>query len=142
MADDPRIKRILKRYPKGDKFADVFMDVTNLGVAELLQVCRCEEASCLDTPKELDEQALSLLASKMGIEFDPGQFDYYLHSYVRSEFFAAYYKDPCVTSKPPPEFGPPPKIPVPKGMSWVSVRPKDGQEHYEAYAVDEPKNEV
>ena len=46
-----------------------------------------------------------------------------------------------VTSKPPPEFGPPPKIPLPEGMRWVSVRPKDGLEHYEAYEADEAKNE-
>ena len=141
MLDDPRIKRILKRYPKGDRFSDVFMDVTSLGVGELLQVCRCEEARCLDAPKELDEEALSRLASRMGIEFDRGQFDYYLHSYVRSEFFPTYYEDPSVTSKPPPEFGPPPKIPLPEGMRWVSVRPKDGREHYEAYQIDEAENE-
>jgi hypothetical protein len=142
MLDDPRIKRILKRYPKSDKFSDVFMDVTSLGVAELLQVCRCGEARCLDAPKELDDQALSYLARLMSIEFDRGQFDYFLHSYVRSEFFPSYYDDPSVTSKPPPEFGPPPKIPLPKGMHWVSVRPKDGQEHYEAYEIDESKAEV
>ena len=142
IADDLRIKRILKRYPKGDKFSDVFMDVTNLGVAELLRVCRCDEARCLDVPKELDEPALSRLATMMGFEFDPGQFDYYLHSYVRSEFFPAYYEDPSVVSKPPPEFGPPAKIALPQSMRWVSVRPKDGQEHYEAYEIDQPKNEV
>jgi hypothetical protein len=142
MLDDPHIIRILKRYPKGDKFSDVFMDVTSLGVVELLQVSRCDEAHCLDVPKELDDQALSRVASKMGIEFDPGEFDYFLHSYVRLEYFPAYYEDPSVTSKPPPEFGAPPKIPLPKGMRWVSVRPKDGQEHYEAHEINEPNNKV
>jgi len=141
MLDDPRIKRILKRYPKGDKFSDVFMDVTSLGVVELMQACRCSEVSSLDAPRELDDQALAHLASRMGVEFDCGQFDYFLHSYVRAEFFPSYYKDPSVTSKPAPEDGPPPKIPLAKGMRWVSVRPKDGQEHYEAYEIDDSKNE-
>ena len=142
MLDDPRIKRILKRYPKSDKFSDVFMDVTSLGVIELMQACCCSEVSSLDAPKELDDQGLAHLASRMGIEFDRSQFDYFLHSYVRSEFFPSYYEDPSVTSKPAPEFGPPPKIPVPEGMRWVSVRPKDGKEHYEAYEIDESKNDV
>jgi hypothetical protein len=142
MLDDPRIKRILKRYPKGDKFSDVFMDVTSLGDAELLQACRCNDPCDLDTPKELDDLALSHLSRRMGIEFDRGRFDYFMHSYVRSEFFPSYYEDASVTSKPPPEFGPPPKIPLPSGMRWVSVRPKDGQEHYEAYEIDESKTQV
>jgi hypothetical protein len=142
MLDDPRIKRILKRYPKGDKFSDVFLDVTSLGDAELLQACRCDDSGRLDGPKELDDQALLHLSRRIGIEFDRGQFDYFLHSYVRSEFFPSYYEDPSVTSKPPPEFGPPPKIPLPNGMRWVSVPPKDGKENYEAYEIDEPKSQV
>ena len=142
MLDDPRIKRVLKRYQKDEKFSDSSMDVTSIGVAELLQACRCTEASSLDAPKELDDQALACLARRMGIEFDRSQFDYFLHSYVRAEFCPAYYDDPLVTSKPAPESGPPSKIPIPKGMRWVSVRPKDGREDYEAYEIDEPKHEV
>ena len=115
------------------------MDVTSLGVDELLQACHCAEVSSLDAPMELDDQALAHLARRMGIDFDRSQFDYFLHSYVRAEFCPAYYNDPLVTSKPAPENGPPQKIPLPKGMHWVSVRPKDGQEHYEAHEIDEPK---
>jgi hypothetical protein len=142
MPDDLRVKRVLKRYPKEDKFSDASLDLTGLGAAELLQACRCLELTSLDAPKALDDEALAYLARRMGIEFDSSQFDHFLHSYVRAEFFPSYYEDPSVTSKPPPESGPPPKIPLPKGMRWVSVRPKDGQEHYEAYEIDDSKNEV
>ena len=137
MLDDPRIKRVLKRYQKGGTLSDGIMDVTSLGVAELLQACRLPEVRSLDAPKELDDQALACLARRMGIEFDRSQFDYFLHSYVREEFCPSYYEDTSVTSKPAPESGPPSKIPIPKGMRWVSVRPKDGREDYEAYGIDE-----
>jgi hypothetical protein len=94
MPDDSRIKRILKRYQKNGTFSDGIMDVTSLGVDELLQACRCAEVSSLDAPKELDDQALAHLARRMGIEFDRSQFDYFLHSYVRAEFCPADYNDP------------------------------------------------
>jgi len=141
MPDDPRIKRVLKRYQKNGKFSDASIDVTSLGVTKLLEACRGSNASFLDAPRELDDAALAWLAARLGIEFDRGQFDYYLHSYVRAEFLLSYYEDPSVTAKPPPESGPPTKIPLPKGMRWVSVRPKGGQENYEAYEIDESKNE-
>jgi hypothetical protein len=137
MLDDPRIKRVLKRYKKDGKLSDSIMDVTSLGVAELLLACRCAEARSLDAPRELDDHALAYLARRMGLEFDRSQFDFFLHSYVRAEFCPAYYDDASVTSKPAPESGPPSKIPIPKGMRWVSVRPKDGREDYEAYGIDE-----
>ena len=118
------------------------MDVTSLGVAELLLACRRGEAKSLDAPIELDDQALAYFARRLGIEFDRSQFDYFLHSYVRAEFSSSYYEDPSVTLKPPPESGPPPKIPLPKGMRWISVRPKDGKEQYEAHEIKESKSEA
>ena len=78
----------------------------------------------------------------MGTEFDRNEFDYFLHSYVRSECVPDFFADPLVTSKPAPEDGPPAKIPLAKGMRWCSVRPKDGKEQYEAYEFDESNNQV
>ena len=139
MLDDSRIKRVLKRYPKSDQFSDASMDVSAYGDAALLEACRCHHIDDLTAPRELDDYALAHFAQRMGIEFDISQFDYFIHSYVRSEFFETYYDAPTVTSKPAPEGGPPTKIPLAKGMRWCSVRPKDGKEHYEAYEFDETK---
>src|SRR5713101_473413 len=100
MPDDPRIKRVLKRYRKDDNFWDASIDVTGLGVDELLRACGAGEVRFLDVPRELDDKALAYLSSRMEIEFDRDQFDYFLHSYVRTEFCPAYYDDPSAVSKP------------------------------------------
>ena len=83
MHDDPHIKRVLKRYRKEEKLSDASMDVTALGLAELLRACGSDDADYLTAPKELGDFAVAHLARVMGIEFDRGQFDYFLHSYVR-----------------------------------------------------------
>jgi len=140
MLDDPRIKRVLKRYRKDDELSDGSMDVTSLGVAELLKACRHDEVRSLNSPIELDEQARAYLARRMGIEFDVGQFDYFLHAYVRTE--SVLHDDPTCLSYPAPESGPPAKIPLAEGKRWVSVRPKDGQEHYVAYEIGETKGDA
>ena len=62
MPDDPHIKRVLKRYRKGEQFSDASMELTNLGVDELLRACRRAEASALSVPKELDQFAMVLTA--------------------------------------------------------------------------------
>jgi len=110
MLDDPRIKRVLKRYPKDDQFSDASIDVSSYGDLALLEACRREHVS---GPIELDDHALAHFGQRMGIEFDRSQFDYFLHSYVRSEFFETYYDDPTLTSFPMCEDGPPEKIPRP-----------------------------
>jgi hypothetical protein len=141
MPDDPRIKRVLKRYRKGEQFPDASVELTNLGVDELLQACRCDEANSLNLPKELDDYAIVYLSRRMGIEFDSACFDFYLHSYVRSEFVSTYFADPSITSRPAPEDGPPPGVPLPEGMRWFAVRPKDGKEHYEAFEIKDSEGE-
>src|ERR1700704_111436 len=103
MQDDPRIKRVLKRYRKDEKFSDASMDVSALGVAELLRACRSQDVNYLTAPKELDECAVAHLSQVMGLEFDRDQFDYFLHSYVRSECKSDFFADQSVTSKPAPE---------------------------------------
>ena len=135
MSNDPRIKRVLKRYRKGDQFVDASVDVSDFEISGLLQACRCQDETALTLPKELDDESLALFAQYIGSDFDRRQFDYILHSYVRTEFVSSYYEDPSATSKPAPENGPHKKVPIPAGTQWVSVRPKDGQECYEAYEI-------
>ena len=138
MRDDPRIKRVLKRYRKDEKFSDAAMDVSALGVSELLRAVRSDDIDFLTTPKQLDDCGVAHLSQVMGLEFTPEQFDYFLHSYVRDECASEFFADPSVTSRPAPET-PPSTIPLPNGMRWCSVRPKDGKEHFEAYEFDETK---
>ena len=135
MFDDPRLKRVLKRYEKGSNLSDASIDVSNLGVGELLKACRCASLADLSAPKELDETALAHLSKRMDIPYNIEQFDYFLHSYIRAEHVEAYYADPSVTSMPAPENGPPSKIPLSPGTAWRSVRPKNGQESYEAWPL-------
>jgi len=74
MLDDPRIKRVLKRYAKGDQFSDASMDVSAYGDAALLEACRCRDVADPTAPRELDDYALAHFAQRMGIEFDSSQF--------------------------------------------------------------------
>ena len=141
MLDDPRIKRVLKRYLKGDPFFDSSLDVSKYGDAALMEAFRCQDVNHFSSPRELDDHALGHFSRRMGMEFDHNQFDYFLHSYVRSEFFETYSADSTVINKPSPEAGPPKNL-LPKGMRWFSVRPKNGQEHFEAYEVDDQNNAV
>ena len=59
MLDDPRIKRVLKRYKKGDQFSDASMDVSSYGDLALLEACQCEQADELASPREMDRHALA-----------------------------------------------------------------------------------
>jgi hypothetical protein len=133
--DDQRIKRVLKRYRKGEDLSDSSIDVSSMPIQYLLEACRCMDSRSLDSPKQLDEVALDYLSKGMGVQFEPAAFDYYLHSYVRQEFLSAYYDDPSIVCKPPPE-NPPDGTRV-AGRQWVSVRPKDGEEQWAAYDMDE-----
>ena len=75
MLDDPRIKRVLKRYPKADQFSDASMDVSAYGDTALLEACGCQHVDDLSAPRELDDHALAFFAQRMGVEFDSSQFD-------------------------------------------------------------------
>src|SRR5262245_5875788 len=136
MIDDPRIKRVLKRYRKEENVSDASIEVTALGDSELLLACRCTGELSLAGPRELDDHALSHLSRLTGIAFDRDEFDYYLHSYVRSEFVSTYFDDPTVGARPAPEDGPP-LVPLPSGTRWRSVRPKDGKEQFQAWEFRE-----
>lgn len=139
--NDPRIKRLLKRYRKGDNFVNAIIDVSHIELDELLKACSCSNERGLVSPKELDDHALAFFSRVLADRFDHAQFDFFLHSYVRTECVGSYYSDPTVTSKLPPENGPPAGIHPPEGTRWVPMRPQEGQEHYEAFGIDELKGD-
>lgn len=142
MVDECHIKRVLKRYRKDSNLADASLEVTRLGLDVLMQACGVLDPKLLSAPRELDKGGLSYLSNQMGIDFDLSHFDYYLHSYVRAESTPRLYSDPSFEPGVPSELGPPPRIPVPEGCRWVSVRPKNGEEAYEAFEIDDAPGEV
>lgn len=130
MSDDPRLKRVLKRYRKFEDHFDASLDVTRLGVAQLRRVLGCAEDEPFIAPHPLDVAGARRLAEVLGVPLDTDEFDFFLHSYVRTECVADYYADPTNRPRASPEDGPPAKIPLPKGTRWLAVRPRDGKEHY------------
>jgi hypothetical protein len=127
-SDDPRIKRVLKRYLKGEELSDSSMELTGIRLEELQTMCRCS-AGDFNSPRELDGYGLVNFTNRMGISFDWSKYDYFIHSYAKREF--------CSSERVPPEGinlpcedGPLAKIPLAKGLRWVSSRPVDGKENY------------
>jgi hypothetical protein len=126
--DDPRIKRVLKRYLKDDEFSESSLELTGISLEELKSMCSCS-ADGFKAPRELDGYSLVNFTNRMGMSFDASKYDYFVHSYARREF--------CSPDRVPPkelglpcEDGPPTKIPLQEGMRWVSTRPEDGKENY------------
>ena len=130
MPDDPRIKVVLKRYRKEEQYFDASMELIDVSVDLLRDACRYEKEDFSARPRELDGKAQAFLSTHIGMDFDEMLFDYFLHPYVRNEFVSTYYKDPSVKVRPTPESGPPTNMPLPAGMHWVAVRPKDGKEQF------------
>lgn len=136
MQDDPRLKRVLKRYPKAGEWADASMDVSAVGLTALQQAVGAPPDDLLMSPRELDERAQAWLAANLGMPFEDN-FDYYLHVYVRRECDEEYFRDPGArTATAPPEDGPPAKL-LATGMRWASTRPKNGKENYVGVPVDD-----
>jgi hypothetical protein len=133
MPNDPRIKVVLKRYRKEEEYPDASIELDGMDLGVLRAACRCEAEDFLSKPCELDEQARLFLSTHMGVDFDSVLFDHYLHAYVRKEFVPTYYDDSSVKFKPASESGPPAAIPIPAGMRWISVRPKDSERDSESY---------
>lgn len=137
MNDDPRLKRVLKRYPKGENLADASIDVTALGLPLLQEALGSTADDPLMSPRELDDHAIAFFSTRLGADFDGRAFDFFLHVYVRKECDDAYFRDPSPRDQTaPPEEGPPAKL-LPKGMRWISVRPKDGKEQYLGVPIEE-----
>jgi hypothetical protein len=119
--DDPRIKRVLKRYLKNNEFSDASMELTGISLEELQSMCSCSPVD-FKGPRELDGLALVHFTNRMGVSFDASTYDYFVHSYTRREFCSPERIPPQDVSLPC-EDGPPTKIPLQKGMRWVSSRP-------------------
>jgi hypothetical protein len=137
MTDDPRLKRVLKRYPKHEDASDAAIDVTALGLDRLQAALRCAPDDPLAAPRALDAAAVEWFSAELGVESDPAAYDYFLHVYVRREFEEAYARDPAERlESAPPEDGPPAKL-LPSDMRWVSGRPRDGRERFVAVADPE-----
>ena len=131
-ADDPGIKRVLKRYRKGEDFSESSLVIDEVPLARLQEACRCSSDDLLQGPTEIDGYAGVCIKNLIGVDFDFGQFDYFLHAYIRREFAETYYDAPTPGLIPAPEDGPPNKIPHSEGTRWASARPKNGQENYVA----------
>ena len=127
--DDPRVKRVLKRYLKTNQFSDASLELTGISLEELQTALRSSPNDNLVAPQELDEPSLAWLTKRMQMVFDAQTYDFFLHSYARREF--------CSDERVPEEDlrfscedGPPKRIPLEKGLKWVSVRPENGKESY------------
>ena len=138
--DDPRIKRVLKRYLKGEEFSDACLALTGVSFDELQTFCRCD-ADKFTRPPALDGYAMVCLNERLGFNYvanmrlDASVYDYFIHSYLKREF--ANSRNGI---RLPNEDGPPEKIPRPEGTRWVSVRPKDGKETY--VVVEDEKTQL
>jgi len=134
MSDDPRIKRVLKRYPKDSTTPDAAIELDGITTASLQAALGVGPEDPLFSPCELSWPAIEFFHDQLGIELDSGAFDYFLHTYVRRESVKEYYADksrPEFPGGPAPEGGPP--VPAPPGKRWYAVRPKDGKEHFEQW---------
>jgi hypothetical protein len=137
-ADEPRIKRILKRYLKGDEFSDASLELTGITLEELQAACRCSPDELLESPRELDGYAIVCLASRMQMSFDASVYDYFIHAYAKREF-CSEEQVPEDGLSVPCEDGPPTRIPLEEGLRWVSTRPKEGKENYVGVENDNPE---
>ena len=105
LSDDPRIKRVLKRYLTGEDFSDATMELSGISLEEIAAMCRCS-SNDFNAPRELDAYSLVNFENRMSMSFDSSKYDYFIHSYARREFCSA----DCVPPKDlnvPCEDGPP-----------------------------------
>ncbi len=132
MIDDPRVKRVLKRYRKDSQFSDASLELADITLTELQSVLERDSADPIYSPIELNTAQVDYFAWLIGVEFDQGQYDYFLHTYVRQEFIEEFFADKsrAFRSAPAPEGELPANIAPDK--VWCSVRPKDGREQYVA----------
>jgi hypothetical protein len=135
-SEDPRLKRVLKRYRKANDFPDASMDVTTLGMERLRWIAGSAAHDPLIGPVELDEAGAGRLSKMLGIPVESNDFDYILHTYIRTECVAEYYADETARPRASPENGPPMR--PPPGMRWQEARPRDGKEHYVGVPAEDP----
>src|SRR6266436_5408661 len=120
MPDDARVKRVLKRYPREAQLSDASIEVTGISTADLQAAFGCAADDPIYTPRQLAGPQMAFFRDRLKAEFEPGEFDYFLHAYVRSEHTNEYFATPSAGPHPAPESGPPGNI-MPDKV-WVSVR--------------------
>lgn len=125
--DDARVKRVLKRYEKNAQFSDAHIDLEGISLESLNAAFRLPPEDEFQSPRKLDEYALSCFEQWMGISFDSGIYDFFVHPYARREFCSAERVPPRELNMPC-EDGPPTRIPIARGHRWVSTRPKDPED--------------
>lgn len=127
--DDPRIKRVLKRYEKDAQFSNAHIDLEGIGLEALNAAFRFSPEDEFKSPRKLDEYVTTCLEQWMGIELDAVIYDYFIHPYARREFCLAE-QVPEEGLNIPCEDGPPTRIPLEEGLRWVSTRPEEDGENY------------
>ena len=134
MLDDPRIRTVLKRYPKGAALSDACLDLEGVPVTELVAALRMAPEDRDAKPRPLDDYAVAYFSKRWPQAFDTTRYDYFVHRYLRDGL------DPAQNTEIPyPPEHPPQNIPRGKAMRWVSVRPaEDGYENWEAYEEHSP----
>lgn len=128
-SDDPRIKRVLKRYEKDAQFRDAHIDLEAVSLEALNVAFGFPPEDEFKSPRKLDEYAIACFEQWMGIELDAGIYDYFIHPYARREFCSAEHV-PEEGLNLPCENGPPTRIPLAEGLRWVSTRPEEDGENY------------
>ena len=128
--DDPRVKRVLKRYEKDAQFSDAHIDLEGISLEALNAAFRFSPEDEFESPRKLDEYAIASIEQWMGLGFDGGIYDFYVHPYARREF-CSEERVPQDGLNMPCEDGPPIRIPLEEGLRWVSTRPvEDGENFY------------
>jgi hypothetical protein len=126
MRDDPRIARVLKRYPKDDIYFDATIDLSGLTIDELRAAFRALPADRDVRPRRLDDFAMKYFDRFWPGYFDAESNDYFMHTYARREFISDNEELGV-----PSEDGPPSYIPLDPNLKWLAVRPsEDGNENY------------
>ena len=134
--DDPRVKHVLKRYPKTSDIADAEVELTGVSLAAIQAALGLDVPDDVYRPQEVTEKAAAFFDERFQIPFDFAIYDYFLHAYVRPGQEDAFYREAKNRGglTPPPERGPPPNI-APH-IDWISVRPREGKEQYAPRPVE------
>ena len=133
MLDHPRIKIVLKRYPKDSRYFDAAIDLGDIPIDRIREALRSLPGDRDVKPRLLDSYAINYFSQIWPNAFDSEAFDYFVHLYRRKEQDQTSNLPEDDAPFVPSEDGPPAAIPLPEGTGWISVRPgEDGFESYEA----------
>ena len=128
MRDDPRLLRVLKRYPKAGDLCDATIDLSELPIEDVRAAFRAAATDRDVRPRRLDTYAIEYFSRRWPGAFDSPHCDYFMHTYTRRE-----YANDIAELGAPSEDGPPSRVEHDPSKRWVSVKPKDGLESYEVF---------